>query len=118
MKEKINLSLVEDFFQSSSPDEYAKKLINTKNADKNKKYVEEIKDRISDLKGRIEQVNDKEKKYENAKKTLEINNKIIDYNNNAQSFFIMHKKLIKKKSEPEIEKSIAERTKLRRQKDK
>ena len=33
-------------------------------------------------------------------------------------FFIVHQKLIKKKSEPKIEKSIAERTKLRREKDK
>ena len=32
-------------------------------------------------------------------------------------FFIVHEKLIKK-SEPKIEESIAERTKLRRQKDK
>ena len=30
----------------------------------------------------------------------------------------MHQNLIKKKSEPKIEESIAERTKLRRQKDK
>ena len=37
MEEKINLSLFEDFFQSSSPAEYAKELINTKNADENKK---------------------------------------------------------------------------------
>ena len=33
-------------------------------------------------------------------------------------FFIVHQKLIKKKSEKKIEKSIAERTKLRREKDK
>ena len=30
MEEKINLSLFEDFFQSSSPVDYAKMLINTK----------------------------------------------------------------------------------------
>ena len=42
MEEKINLSLFEDFFQSSSPAEYAKELINTKNADENKKNVEKI----------------------------------------------------------------------------
>ena len=53
MKEKINLSLFEDFFQSSSPAEYVKDLINTKNADKNKKNVEEIKNKISDLEDRI-----------------------------------------------------------------
>ena len=53
MEEKINLSLFEDFFQSSSPAEYAKELINTKNADENKKNVEEIKNRISDSEDRI-----------------------------------------------------------------
>ena len=45
-------------------------------------------------------------------------NKIIDYNNNAQNFFHRVSKVDKKKSEPKIEKSIAERTKLRREKDK
>ena len=49
MEEKINLSLFEDFFQSSSPAEYAKELINTKNADENKKHVEVIQNKISDL---------------------------------------------------------------------
>ena len=70
MEEKINLSLFEDFFQSSSPAEYAKELINTKNADENKKNVEEIKNKISDLEDRIKKMNDKEKKYKNAKETL------------------------------------------------
>ena len=50
MSEKINLSLFEDFFESSSPADYAKMLIKTKNLDKNKEIVAEIKDRISDLK--------------------------------------------------------------------
>ena len=37
MAEKINLSLFEDFFESSSPVDYAKLLINTKNPDEIKK---------------------------------------------------------------------------------
>ena len=37
MAEKINLSLFEDFVGSSSPADYAKALINTKNPDENKK---------------------------------------------------------------------------------
>ena len=45
-------------------------------------------------------------------------NKIIDNNNNAQNIFHRASKVDKKKSEPKIEKSIAERTKLRREKDK
>ena len=52
MEEYINLSLFEKFFESSSPADYAKKLINT-SRDENKKIVEEIKDGISDLKERI-----------------------------------------------------------------
>ena len=61
MSEKINLSLFEDFFESSSPAYYAKKLINT-SPDKIKKFVEEIKDRILDLKDRIKEMSEKEKK--------------------------------------------------------
>ena len=53
MEEKINLSLFEDLFGSSSPADYARKLINIKNPDVNKKIVAEIKNRISDLKDRI-----------------------------------------------------------------
>ena len=36
-EEKIDLSLFEEFFESSSPADYAKMLINTKNRDENKK---------------------------------------------------------------------------------
>ena len=53
MAEKINLSFFEDIFESSSPADYAKTLINTKNSDENKEFVAEIKNRISDLKDRI-----------------------------------------------------------------
>ena len=52
MEEKINLGLFEDFFESPSPADYAKILINTSPGE-NKKIVEEIKDRISDLKDRL-----------------------------------------------------------------
>ena len=50
LKEKFNLSLFEDFFQSSSPADYAKMLINTSNPDENKENTAEIKNRISNLK--------------------------------------------------------------------
>ena len=53
MEEKIYLSLFEEFFESSSPADYSKMLINTKNADGNKENVKDIKDRISDVKDRI-----------------------------------------------------------------
>ena len=62
MEEKINLSLFEEFFELSSPADYAKMLINIKNPDENEEYVEEIKNRILNLKGRMEIRSDKEKK--------------------------------------------------------
>ena len=60
--EKINLNLFNKFFESSSPADYAKMLINIKNADENKKIVEEIEDKISYLKDRIKWMSEKEKK--------------------------------------------------------
>ena len=115
MEEKINLSLFENFFQSSLTD-YAKELINIKNADKNKGIVEEIENKILDLEDRIKEMNEKEKKNKNVKETLEIIRKILDYNKNAQNFFHRASKVDKRKSKSKIEESIAERTKLRRQK--
>ena len=106
---KKNLSLLDEFFESS-PAAYAKMLINTKNADENKEFVEEIKKYISDLNDRIKKMSKKEKKDKNEDKTLEIINKILDYNKAVQKFFIVHQKLIKK-SETNIEESIAERVK-------
>ena len=44
--EKINSSLFEDFFESSSPADYAKMLINNKNLNENKEIAVEIEDRI------------------------------------------------------------------------
>ena len=85
MAENINLSLFEDFFESSSPADYAKMLINIKNADENKENVAEIKDRISDLKDRIKKMSETEKK--NADETLEIIKKILDYNKDVQKKF-------------------------------
>ena len=45
-EEKIDLSLFEEFFESSSPADYAKMLINTKNLNENKEIAVEIEDRI------------------------------------------------------------------------
>ena len=108
--------MLEDIFESLSPVDYAKKLINT-SPDENKKIVEEIEDRISYLKDRIKRISEKEKKKdENADETLEIIKKILDYNKNAQNFFHLASKVDKGKSKSKIEESIAERAKLRRQK--
>ena len=62
MAENINLSLFEDFFELSSPADYAKELINTKNSDENKEFAAEMNDRISDLKDRIKKMGEREKK--------------------------------------------------------
>ena len=62
MAENINLSLFEDFFESSSPADYEKELINTKNPDENKENVAEIKNRVLDLKDRTKEMSEKEKK--------------------------------------------------------
>ena len=96
MEENINLSLFEEFFESSSPANYAKMLINTKNADENKENVKEIENRILDLEDRIKEMNEKEKK--NVKETLEIIRKTLDYNKNAQNFFHRASKVDKRKS--------------------
>ena len=54
--------MFEDFFESPSPDDKEKKVIDTKNPDKNKEFVAEIKDRISDLKDRIKKMSETKKK--------------------------------------------------------
>ena len=79
VSENINLSLFEDFFESWSPTDYVKKLINT-SPDKNKKFVEDLKDRTKEM-------SKKEKKDKNADETLEIIETILDYNKNAQKIF-------------------------------
>ena len=62
ISENINLSLFEDFFESASPADYAKKLINVKDSNENKVIVAGIKDKISDLKDRIKKMSKKENK--------------------------------------------------------
>ena len=78
IEEKINLSLFEDFVESSSPADYAKMLMNIKNPDENKEFVAEIKDKILNLKDRIKEMSEVEKKCE-WNITLKIIKKILDY---------------------------------------
>ena len=87
-------------------------LINTKNADKNKEYVEEIKNRISSLENRIEEMNEKEKKDKIVDETLEIIKKVIDYNKDAQNLFHCASKVDKKNQNQRLKKSIKERVKF------
>ena len=107
--------MFQDFFQSSSPADYAKDLINIKNADENNGIVEETKDRILDLEDKIEQMNEKNNN-KNVKETLEIIRKILDYNKNAQDFFHRASKVDKRKSEAKTEESIAETIKSKNNK--
>ena len=95
MEEKINLSLFDEFFESPSPADYAKTLINIKNTDEKQEIVEEIENRISDLKDKIKKMSEKEKNDKNVDETLKIIRKILDYNKEAQKVFIVHQKLIK-----------------------
>ena len=67
MAENISLSLFEYFFESSSPADYAKELINVKDPNENKEIVAEIKSRILDLKDRIKETS-KTKKSRKKKK--------------------------------------------------
>ena len=106
MEEKINLSLFEDFFESSSPADYAKMLVNTKNADENKENVKEIEYRISDLKDRIRKMSEKEKKAKNADETLEIIKKILDYNKEALKIFYHASKVDKKNQNQRLKKVL------------
>ena len=59
--------MFEECFDSLSPADYAKKVINT-SPDENKKIVEEIEYRISDLKDRIKEMNKKCTKIKMLKK--------------------------------------------------
>ena len=103
--ENINLSLFEDFFESSSPADYAKELINVKDPNENKEIVAEIKNRIKEM-------SEKEKN-KSANETLKIIEEILDYNKEAQKTFSIESKVDKRKSEPKPEESIANRVKLR-----
>ena len=111
MSEKNNLSLFEDFFESPSPADYAKMLINIENSDENKEIVAAIKDRISDLKERIKEMSETEKKmlmrHQGLLKKFLITIKMLKKNVQLAS------KIDKGKSK--AEESIAERTKLRRE---
>ena len=58
-------------------------------------------------------MSEKEKEDKNADETLEIVNKILDYNKQAQNFFHRLSKVDERKSKSKIEKSIAERVRLK-----
>ena len=88
------LSLFEDFFEFSSPADYAKKLIYTS----------------------PDETSETEKEKKNADETLNIIKKILDDNKDPQNNFHLASKVNKGKSELKFERSVAGRVKSRRQK--
>ena len=62
MEEKINLSLFDDFFESSSPADSVKMLINAKNPRRKQINCIKIEIRISDLKEKIKDMSETGKK--------------------------------------------------------
>ena len=95
-------------FESSSPADYAKVLINTKNPDKNKETVAEIEDRISDLKDRIKEMSEREKKV--RMKHSGLLERFLITIKGLKIFFRLRDK---GKSEPKPEEGIAKRVKLK-----
>ena len=106
MEENINLGLFEDSFGSPSPADYAKKLINIRNADEDKGIIAEIEDRISNLKDRIKEMNETEKKYKNVDETLEIIKKFLITRKMLKKFFSMHQKLINENQNQNLKKTL------------
>ena len=72
------------YFNFSGPIDLTKKLLKTKDARKNSKFVEEIKNRWSNLKDKIKNISKEEIKDEKPDKILEIIIKIIDFNKEVQ----------------------------------
>ena len=105
MSKKINLSLFEEFFESSSPANYAKMLINT-NPDENKKIVEEIKDRISNLKDRIKEMTKKEEKIKILKRQQRLLKKLLIAIKMLQNIFSLHQNLINENQNQRLKKVL------------
>ena len=98
--------MFEDIFESSSPVDYEKKLINT-SPDENKKIVEEIEDRISYLKDRIKRISEKEKKKMKMRmKHWRLLKKFLITIKMLKTFFILHQKLIKENQNQRLKKVL------------
>ena len=106
MEEKINLSLLEDFFESSSPADYVKELINTSNSDENKEIVEEVEDRISNLKDNKRNEWNRKKYIKNTDETLKIIKKFLTAIKMLKKFFHLHQMLIKENQNQNLKKVL------------
>ena len=106
MEEKINLNLFEDFFDSSSPADYVKELINTSNSDENKEIVEEVEDRISNLKDNKRNEWNRKKYIKNTDETLKIIKKFLTAIKMLKRFFHLHQMLIKENQNQNLKKVL------------
>ena len=79
-------------------------LINTKNADENKEFVEEIENRILDLEDRIQEMNEKEKKM--LRRHQRLLEKFLIKIKMLKIFFIVHQKLIKENQNQRLKKVL------------
>ena len=109
MSKKINLSLFEEFFESSSPAN-AKMLINT-NPDEKKNSRGNKRQNIK-LKRQNKGNEQKRRKNKNAGETVRIIKKTLDCNKNASKYFQLASKVDKRKSKPKMEEIIADGVKL------
>ena len=71
-------------FHFATPIDLAKKIFETKDANKNSKLVEGIKNRWSNLKDKIEEMSKEEIKKEKPNEVSGIINKILNLNNEVQ----------------------------------
>ena len=106
MAEKINLSLFNDFVESSSLVDYAKTFINTKNPDKNKESIVEIKDRLSDLNDKIKKMNEKEKEIKMLMRHQRLLKKFLGTIKMLKKVFCLHQKLIKENQNQRLQKEL------------
>ena len=71
-------------FNFSKPIDLTKKLLETKNKNKNNELIELIKSRWSDLKDEVKKMSEDETENEKPNQILEIVNKILDFNKEIQ----------------------------------
>ena len=80
----INNDLFKTYFNFSAPIDLAKKLLETKDKEKNCEFEEEIKNRWSKLKDETEKMSKEEIKHEKPNDILGIINEILDFNKEIQ----------------------------------
>ena len=83
--ENINNELFEKHFKFVAPTVLAKELFETKDKNKNIKFVNVIKSGIIDWKNKIEKMSEEEKKIEKPNEIVNIDEEILKFNKQIQS---------------------------------